>query len=127
MLQGFCLLTIWKKVKQLTLNIIVTFWINWTQKFVRKDLVCSTKKSFFTKTTAHKSVTRSMSKFNGLKYQLLDHPPYSPDLAPSDFYPFRNLKQFFRGKHFLSTEEAIAAVEAYFADLPGTHFRDGIK
>lgn len=75
---------------------------------------------------AHKSVL-SMSKFNELKYELLDHPPYSPDLAPSDFYLFRNLKQFLRGKHFLSNEEAIAAVEAYFADLPETHFRDGIK
>ncbi|EFN75620.1 Histone-lysine N-methyltransferase SETMAR, partial [Harpegnathos saltator] len=52
---------------------------------------------------------------------------YSPDLAPSDLYLFRNLKQFLRRKRFLSNEEAIAAVEAYFADLPETHFRDEIK
>ncbi|EFN86528.1 Histone-lysine N-methyltransferase SETMAR, partial [Harpegnathos saltator] len=32
---------------------------------------------------AHTSVL-SMSKFNELKYKLLDHPPYSPDLAPSE-------------------------------------------
>ncbi|EFN84600.1 Histone-lysine N-methyltransferase SETMAR, partial [Harpegnathos saltator] len=70
----------------------------------------------------HKSVL-SMFKFNELKYKLLDHPLYSPDLAPSDF---RNLKQFLRGKHFLSNEEAIAAVEAYFVDFPETYFRDGV-
>ena len=48
-------------------------------------------------------------------------------LAPSDYYLFRNLKQFLRGKRFSSNEEAIAAVEQYFAELPENHYRDGIK
>ena len=46
---------------------------------------------------------------------------------PSDYYLFRNLKQFLRGKRFSSNEEAIAAVEQYFAELPENHYRDGIK
>jgi len=40
---------------------------------------------------------------------LLEHPPYSPDLAPSDFWLFPHLKKFLRGKRF-SNEEVIAAV-----------------
>ena len=68
-----------------------------------------------------------MTKFNELKYKLLEHPPYSPDLAPSDYYLFRNLKQFFRGKRFSSNEAAITAVDKYFAELPKSHYRDGIK
>jgi len=30
-------------------------------------------------------------------YELLPHPPYSPDLAPSDFYLFPLLKEHLRG------------------------------
>ena len=28
----------------------------------------------------------TMVKLNELKYELFEHPPYSPDLAPSDYY-----------------------------------------
>ena len=59
--------------------------------------------------------------------ELLEHPPYFPDLVPSDYYLFRNLKQFLRGNRFLSNEEAITAVDWYFAELPESHYRDGIK
>ena len=30
-------------------------------------------------------------------YELIPHPVYSPDLAPSDFFPFSNLKKDIRG------------------------------
>jgi len=46
----------------------------------------------------------------------LEHPPYSPDLAPSDFYLFPKLKLFLAGQRFSSNQEAIAAVAGYFAD-----------
>lgn len=75
---------------------------------------------------AHKSVL-AMGKLRDLKYEVLEHPPYSPDLAPSDFHLFPNLKKFTSGKHFSSNEEAIAAVEGYFADLAESHFRNGIQ
>lgn len=75
---------------------------------------------------AHKNAL-AMVKLKDLKYELLEHPPYSPDLAPSDFHLFPNLKKFVAGKRFLSNEEVIAAVNAYFEDLPKTHFMDGIK
>ena len=75
---------------------------------------------------AHKGV-EIMTKFNELKYELLEHLPYSPDLASSDYYLFRNLKQFLRGKRFSSNEEAITAVDGYFAELPESHYSDGIK
>jgi len=61
-----------------------------------------------------------------LHYELLEHPPYSPDLAPSDFCLFPKLKLFLAGQDFSSNQEAIAAVEGYFADLTKNHYRDGI-
>jgi histone-lysine N-methyltransferase SETMAR len=56
----------------------------------------------------------------------LEHPPYSPYLAPSDFCLFPKLKLFLAGQRFSSNQEVIAAVEGYFADVTKNHYRDGI-
>jgi len=58
-----------------------------------------------------------MGKLRDLHYEFLEHPLYSPDLAPSDFCLFPKLKLLFAGQRFPSNQEAIAAVEGYFADL----------
>jgi histone-lysine N-methyltransferase SETMAR len=62
-----------------------------------------------------------MEKLRDLYYALLEYPPYSPDLAPSDFYLFPILKLFLAGQRFSSNQDAIAAVERYFADLMKNH------
>jgi hypothetical protein len=38
----------------------------------------------------------------------------------------QNFKLFLAGQRFSSNQEAIAAVEGYFADLTKNHYRDGI-
>jgi hypothetical protein len=49
---------------------------------------------------AHKSVL-AMRKLQDLRYNLLGH----PDLAPSDFHLFLNLKKFVSIKRFMSSAE----------------------
>ena len=44
-------------------------------------------------------------------YELIPHIAYSPDLAPSDFFLYLNLKKDTCGRHFWSDEEVVAAVE----------------
>ena len=44
-------------------------------------------------------------------YELIPHPAYSAELAPSDFFLFPNLKKDIRGLHFRSDEEVVTAVE----------------
>jgi histone-lysine N-methyltransferase SETMAR len=68
----------------------------------------------------------AIGKLRDLHYELLEHPPFSPDLAPSDFFLLPELKLFLAGQHFSSNQEAIAAVEGYFADLMENHYRDGL-
>ena len=46
-------------------------------------------------------------------YKLIPHPACSPDLAPSDFFLFPNLKKDIRGLHFWSDEEVVTAVEKW--------------
>ena len=77
-------------------------------------------------TPAHTSAVAT-AKLIELGYELLPHPPYSPDLAPCEFFLFPNLKKSLAGQKFESNEEVIAAMEAYFADLQETYFSDGLK
>lgn len=74
----------------------------------------------------HKS-TVAMAKLHELGFGLLPHPPYSPDLAPSDFFLFPNLKIWLGGKRFSSNEEVIATVDKYFEGLETSFFSEGIK
>lgn len=45
------------------------------------------------------------------KVKILPHPPYSPDLAPCDFFLFPFVKERLRGIHFESPEAAVHAYE----------------
>lgn len=68
-----------------------------------------------------------MAKLHELGYELFLHPPYSLDLAPSDYYLIPNLKKSLSGKKFGSKEEVIAETETYFEDFDKSYFSDGIK
>jgi transposase len=54
-----------------------------------------------------KSVTEYMDH-NSLKR--VRHPPYSPDLAPSDFYLFGYVKHQLRGHEFTEGPELVSAI-----------------
>ncbi|XP_018352128.1 PREDICTED: histone-lysine N-methyltransferase SETMAR-like [Trachymyrmex septentrionalis] len=71
--------------------------------------------------------TATMAKLDQLRFELVAHPPYSPDLAPSDYYLFPNLKRWFQGKRFRSNKEVIAETEVYFEDLDLSYYRKGIE
>lgn len=55
-------------------------------------------------------------------FDAIDHPPYSPDLAPCDYFLFRLLKKDLRGRRFSTDNEMIAAVNEYFDDKPKDFF-----
>jgi histone-lysine N-methyltransferase SETMAR len=59
-------------------------------------------------------------------FKTLNHPPYSPDLAPSDFHLFSHLKRHLRGRVFESDDEVIHSVESYFASQPLSFYSDAI-
>ena len=58
---------------------------------------------------AHRALA-NQKKFAYLRFQCLDHPPYSQDLAPSD-YP--RLKNKLKGRYFSSDAEVISAAETW--------------
>jgi histone-lysine N-methyltransferase SETMAR len=60
-------------------------------------------------------------------FQLLPHPPYSPDLAPSDFYLFPKLKSELAGRRFETDDDVISAVETFFDYSDKSFFLTGLQ
>ena len=61
---------------------------------------------------AHQALA-TQKKLAYLGFQYLDHPPYTPDLAPSDYHLFPGLKKQLKGRHFSSDTEVIPAAETW--------------
>ena len=74
----------------------------------------------------HKTI-KTMAKLHELNSELLPHPPYSPDLAPSDYWLFADLKKMLAGKKFRTNEEVIAETEAYFEAKDKSFYKSGIE
>ena len=55
--------------------------------------------------------TQKKLAYLGFKY--LYHPPYSPDLAQSDYHLFPRLKKQLESRHFSSDAEVVAAAETW--------------
>lgn len=47
------------------------------------------------------------------RWEFLPHPPYSPDLAPSDFFLFPKLKEHLKRVRFNTTDEAKHAARTW--------------
>jgi histone-lysine N-methyltransferase SETMAR len=56
----------------------------------------------------------TQQKIKELNLEILDHLPYSPDLAPSDYHLFRSLQNHLNNKKFFRFEEVNDAILAYF-------------
>ena len=66
-------------------------------------------------------------KLNSIGFLVLEHPPYSPDLAPSDFYLFSPLKRYLSGRTFDNEEEVSYALHSFFDEKDENFFRSGIE
>ena len=60
--------------------------------------------------------TRESLEDSGLR--TLPHPPYSPDLAPCDFWLFPTIKNELRGRRFSSNEELVGALFKVIEAIP---------
>ncbi|KAG5333135.1 SETMR methyltransferase, partial [Acromyrmex heyeri] len=68
----------------------------------------------------------TQEKILELGWLVLLHPPYSPDLAPTDYHLFCSLQNFLNGKTFNSEEQVSQAVENFFQSKLITFYKEGI-
>lgn len=55
------------------------------------------------------------------------HPPYSPDLAPADFFLFPRLKRVLKGHHLGTVENVQATTTARLKDIPPEEFQKAYR
>ena len=57
----------------------------------------------------------------------MDHPPYSPDLATSDFHLFLHIKKFLDGKRFDDDDDLKDAVQQWLTSQAAAFYEEGIQ
>ena len=62
-----------------------------------------------------------------LGYEVVPHPPYSPDLAPSDFWLFGPMKKALRGKRFYSLQQLATSVSKWARETPKEWYSAGLQ
>lgn len=60
-----------------------------------------------------------------LRHGKIQHPPYSPNLTPSDKLPLQIRKKILGGKEFGSNDGVIAETNAHFKGLEKSYFSSG--
>jgi len=61
-----------------------------------------------------------------LNWEILSHPPYSPDLAPSDFHLFASMGHSLAEQHFVNFEEVQKWLVEWFSSKEKKFFWNGI-
>jgi histone-lysine N-methyltransferase SETMAR len=96
-----------------------------------KDILKEKRRRKFTKRVlffhdnapSHRTLaTHKKLAYLGIQY--LGHPPYSPDLTPSEY---AGLKKQLEGRHFSSVAEVIAAVETWLDGQFSDFFLSGLQ
>ncbi|KAK6732475.1 hypothetical protein RB195_016701 [Necator americanus] len=62
-----------------------------------------------------------------LDWEVLQHPPYSPDLTPTDYHLFRSLSNQMRGVTFDNNEDLENWLNNFFESRPGGFWQNGIN
>ena len=74
--------------------------------------------------TARQTETLLHDEFH---WDTFDHPPYSPDLAPSDFYLFLKMTEHLAGKRFTDDEDLQHAVVDWLNSQAAVWYEEGIS
>jgi transposase len=76
----------------------------------------------------HMSTTvHTQALLEHFNWELFDHPPYSPDLAPSDYHLFTYLKNWLGSQCFNNNEELMQGVKMWLSSQVADFFDTGIQ
>jgi len=60
-------------------------------------------------------------------WEIFDRPPYSPNLAPSDYHLFTKMKVWFATERFHTNEELVDGVSNWLHNLAAPFFDEGLQ
>ena len=103
-------------------------WIHhFTPDYLKKRRIINSQYYMVLLVHLKEEIAKKRPQMAELHFELLPHPPYSPDLAPSDYYLFADMKRMLQGKRFGSNEEVIDETEAYFEAKDKSFYKKGIE
>ncbi len=70
---------------------------------------------------------QTLQAIDQLGFTTLPHPPYSPDLAPSDYWLFSEMKKSIRGKKFENLQQMASSLSQWVSHTPESWFAKGIQ
>jgi histone-lysine N-methyltransferase SETMAR len=107
---------------------------------INSDVYVETLKKRFRRVCPHKDVTKVLlhqdnarphtslhtrEAITKIQWTALPHPPYSPDLAPSDYHLFSPFKDAVRGKKFEGAEKFVSEVKMWLRQRTAGWYREG--
>jgi len=73
------------------------------------------------------SAAQTQDLITSFRWEQMEHPPYSPDLSPSDFHLFLHLKKFLGGKRFEGDDNLKDAVQKWLTSQAAAFYEEGIQ
>jgi transposase len=73
------------------------------------------------------TANKTKAGIHELDWEILPCPPYSPDLAPTDYHLFRSLSNNLRGVSFYNDAEVQNWFDEFFKAKPADFFKRGIE
>ena len=68
----------------------------------------------------------TLQTLTSMGIEVLSHPPYSPDLAPTDFHFFKHLDAFLKDKQFETQTDAETAFQTFLDSRSDDFYKKGI-
>ena len=94
----------------------------------RPSIASNRRKVILLHDNARPHVAKSVKKtLMDLEWEILPHPAYSPDLAPSDFHLFRSMQHTLEDTHFANLDELQKWIDNWIASKNKSFFRRGIQ
>ena len=86
---------------------------------MKDEITCTVRHFLLHDNARPHSAAQTQDLITSFKWEQMDHPPYSPDLAPSDFHLFLHLKKFLGGKRFDDDDDLKDAVQKWLTSQEG--------
>lgn len=94
----------------------------------KRPALVNRKRVMFHQDNARPHTARITSqKIEELGWEKIPHPPYSPDLAPSDYHLFRSLQNHLEETAFVTQEEVKTDICEFFESKPKEFYSNGIS
>jgi histone-lysine N-methyltransferase SETMAR len=110
--RGFHLIKVVEKDRKFNVGYYMAEILESLSQWCSIEAAGNERKLFVHTNNARPHTTKLSTQYsNENRMKSAQHPPYSPDLAPSDFYHFEDVKRCFAGLSLEDADQLLAAVE----------------